>query len=895
MSDKLTIYFFSSTHWDREWYESFQGFRFRLVDVMNEIIDVLENNEQFPVFHMDGQTIVLDDFLQIEPQQKGRLQQLIQNKKLIIGPWYVMPDEYLVSGESLIRNLMKGFRICNDWGVDPWKYGYICDIFGHIAQMPQIFNGFDIDYAMLGRGTNEHTTPAHFRWQSPDGSECTTFKLPDSQGYGAFYNLVIKRVEEEQLDGEATNDLLRKYIDDEAARSPVPVVIIMDGMDHEKIHPETPNYIKRIQALYPNAEVKHVNLLESGKELDTYRELMPIREGELNETAKVEASYLHLITHILSSRYPLKQANDQCQVLLEKWAEPLLAVASLHGLKMQPTYVEKAYEYLLQNHPHDSICGCSIDQVHKDMEYRFDQSKEISQLLISSALKTISPDTTEDLDSHKRLLTLTNPLPFPRKEVITIGLDLNLDYPFVYQEPFGYEKKNSFKIFDCQDKEIPYSLISIKRNWKAREQHKQVDQVDRHTIALEVEVPALGTAQYAVVPFEGASRYLDVMPASDHEAENEFIRLRIRENGTLCIEEKESGRIYDQLGSYLDDGEIGDGWYHVNPTVDRLVSSNGSACEIERLENSIVRTVFQVRHELTVPKEMEYDNHGISRSKEGTYLEIVSKIELAKSAKHVFIETEIVNRAQDHRLRLSLPTQINTEKYFVNQAFTFIDRKTGIDPTTQAWKECEVPESQMSGIVGKRREDGSGLAFVSAYGLHECAALDDARGTINVTLYRSFGRTVLTNGEAGGQLLGTMSFRYAIALVEPSTTSADLVRLQERLQVGIHSETIRVSEKERPVEPISFMSLSESDICMSILKRPEQSELNQIVVRFYNLSSNHSDAVFRCYRQIMKVSEVNLNEEVSSTHDHQGKKLDISLAPWKIRTYCLQLGNGGSI
>src|SRR6478609_7122771 len=158
----LDIHVVSHTHWDREWYLTHEQFRFRLVALIDRLLDLLDSDPSYKYFHLDGQTIVLEDYLEIRPEQETRLRAQIAAGRILIGPWYDMPDEFLVSGESLIRNLMRGHRISREFGVDPWKNGYICDIFGHIAQMPQIFNGFGIRHAVLGRGTNEHNTPAHF-------------------------------------------------------------------------------------------------------------------------------------------------------------------------------------------------------------------------------------------------------------------------------------------------------------------------------------------------------------------------------------------------------------------------------------------------------------------------------------------------------------------------------------------------------------------------------------------------------------------------------------------------------------------------------------------------------------------------------------------------------------
>ena len=182
---KLDIFYFSGTHWDREWYQDFQSYRYRLVKLVDNLMSLIESDPDYKTFHCDGQTVVLEDYCEICPENKEKLKKLITEGKILIGPWYVMPDEFLVSGESLIRNLMKGHQVCKEWGVEPWKYGYICDIFGHIAQMPQIFNGFDIKYSCLGRGTSEGA-PYYFRWKAPDGSETTNFTLDAGHGYGSF-------------------------------------------------------------------------------------------------------------------------------------------------------------------------------------------------------------------------------------------------------------------------------------------------------------------------------------------------------------------------------------------------------------------------------------------------------------------------------------------------------------------------------------------------------------------------------------------------------------------------------------------------------------------------------------------------------------------------------------
>ena len=177
----MKIFYLNSTHWDREWYLPFQGFRYNLVEMVNDLIKTMENDPEYKLFCFDGQTVVLEDYAEIEPEGAKKLRSLIEEGRIVVGPWYVMPDEFLVSGESLIRNLMTGDALAKKWGGKPWKYGYVNDVFGHIAQMPQIFSGFDIQGSYVGRGLG-NTDFNHFVWQAPDGTKCYT----SIGSYGAF-------------------------------------------------------------------------------------------------------------------------------------------------------------------------------------------------------------------------------------------------------------------------------------------------------------------------------------------------------------------------------------------------------------------------------------------------------------------------------------------------------------------------------------------------------------------------------------------------------------------------------------------------------------------------------------------------------------------------------------
>ena len=183
MEKQYEIHLISHTHWDREWYLTFQQFRMRLVKLVDSLLHILETNPEFSHFNFDGQTIVLEDYLEIKPQNRERLEKYIQEGKIAVGPWYILPDEFLVSPEATVRNLLLGHKIAKVFG-QVMKIGYIPDPFGHLSQMPQILRGFDIDNIILWRGFGGEAeqTDSEYYWEGPDGSRLLLIHFP-SIGY----------------------------------------------------------------------------------------------------------------------------------------------------------------------------------------------------------------------------------------------------------------------------------------------------------------------------------------------------------------------------------------------------------------------------------------------------------------------------------------------------------------------------------------------------------------------------------------------------------------------------------------------------------------------------------------------------------------------------------------
>lgn len=888
MNKKLDIFYFSGTHWDREWYQPFQGFRYRLVKMIDGLIKTFESDPEYGVFHLDGQTIVLDDYMEIEPKNRRKIEKLIEEGRLVVGPWYVMPDEFLISGESLIRNLMIGHKKAKEWGAEAWKYGYVCDIFGHIAQMPQIFNGFSIKYALLGRGTTD-SDPKYFRWKAPNGSECLTYKLNDHFGYGDFKHLVYENAGSFSEDGELIAERIKDYIEQELSESDVPIAIIMDGDDHSEVAPDTTKYIKKIRELYPDAEVHHVNLCEQGKLLEKWHDVLPVKEGELNLTAENWHPYLHLITDTLSSYYTIKRENDICQSLLEKQIEPLIFISAYDKIELKKEFADLAYRYLIKNHPHDSICGCSIDAVHKDMEYRFSQVRELCSALITDYVYKMNKARGEEGEKDcEGILTLYNPLPFEADRTVNLELDFKTDYPARYQEPFGYEEINSFRIYDCEGNEIPYQVTGIRRGYLRRYYNNLCSDRDIHNVTLRLKAPACGRAEYKIVPSKTPVRYMKAMKSGETYAENDFIKMEILGNGSLEIYDKKTKRTYTQLGNLVDGGEIGDGWYHAGPVADRKVCTNGGSCTIEKIECGPSRCEFRVVRNLEVPKEIIEDKFGKRRSDETVRLQFVMYAGLSEESRSVDIRLSFDNTAKDHRLKFLIPTGICGD-YFAGQAFYCCGRKSGIDYSTQNWCETERFEKAMNGIVGKRDVGGEGIAFVSAQGLHECAAYDDENGTLDVTLLRSFRKTVLTNGETNCQLNKRLEYKFLLTVLDETVKYSDLLKLQDYMACEPIYSTVFVKDKAELSEPVSRLAVEGENVAVSIIKRAEGGSENDVVIRVFNASAQETGGVIKTFGAISEAAEVNLNEEEINRIAFDEKNVEFCLKPWEIKSIKLKL------
>ncbi len=248
----VDVFFVLHTHWDREWHQPFQVFRLRLVRLIDRLLGILDRDPAFRHFHLDGQTVVLEDYLEMRPERARDMRRSIRTGRIGVGPWYVLPDEFLVDGESIIRNLQRGMRIAAEFG---WvtKVGYLPDQFGHIFQMPQILRGFGIDTAVAWRGLEyDRTVHNEFIWKGPDGSSILGVHLP-ARGYGGLTNL--------SADPAAGMERVKRALDFLAARAASGCVLLLNGDDHAFPDPGIPEFIPAA-----NTQLESVHIVQGSLE-----------------------------------------------------------------------------------------------------------------------------------------------------------------------------------------------------------------------------------------------------------------------------------------------------------------------------------------------------------------------------------------------------------------------------------------------------------------------------------------------------------------------------------------------------------------------------------------------------------------------------------------------------
>lgn len=775
------IHIVSHTHWDREWYLTYEQFRLRLVGLVDRLLDLLESRDDFAYFHLDGQTIVLEDYLELRPEQEPRLRKLIAAGRILIGPWYDMPDEFLVSGESLIRNLQRGHRISKDFGT-PMPVGYLPDLFGHVSQMPQILRNFGLDNAILWRGFGGRK--AEYWWDAPDGSRVLMMHLPP-EGYCNATRVHL-------TNHDAMIERASTAVRNESARTAVGEVLLMNGVDHVEPHPIIPRMVKDLAAAL-GLPVRHstlpayVDAVRSAVNSNGIGASLEVIKGEL----RGGEDYANLLPGVFSARTYIKKANARVQTLLEKRAEPLATLASLLGARYPANELDYAWKTLLQNHPHDSICGCSVDAVHEENMTRFARAEQVGQAIANDAAAVIARAVPAGPDGAVRLVAInTSGTPF--QGVIEAVIDL----PYADAEPRRVDPEAldaPVKLWTATDRitgvttpdgqAVPCQILDqedVVAFIMSRYDTPWGVKATRTRLLIQGDVSPLGYASFDARIGSANSRPDHVkMSVTDRAAANGIVRMNINADGTIDITAVASGTRYERCAAIEDVGDVGDEYNYSPPQHDRrMTNADARDVRVTLVHDGPLRAEFRIDYTLDLPLATTADRQ--SRSSKAAPAAISVFATLDAGSPRVGLRVSIDNPSKDHRVRMMFPVGAAAiDEVRAETAFGVVSRAATKE--RPAHVQMEVPVSYgPTGWFTEAGDDHAG-AIVFGEGLVEYEAYtDDGPPRLALTLLRSVGflsrddLTMRPSGHAGpglatpgAQCLGHHEFRLGF---EPRTS-----------------------------------------------------------------------------------------------------------------------------
>jgi alpha-mannosidase len=867
MTEKFNVFVYHHTHWDREWWTTMQDLRIRLVELIDELLDVLDDDPEFRCFLLDGQTIVLKDYLEIRPENEVRLLKYIHENRIQCGPWYILPDEFLVSGEAHIRNLWLGEKMAGKLGYENLKIGYIPDTFGHISQMPQILQGFGIDNSLIWRGTGGD--PEHFKqefmWEAPDGSKVLTYWFPDG-----YYVVDFLHFDNPEKTYDETYGRVKKSLERWSKRATTDCLLMPYGGDHRLIDKRLPKLINKVNKEFEQYEFHFSSTKEF---IDAIKERSPKLETIKGELREFGEELPHVLPGVLSARMYLKQLNFAGQNWLERYAEPFSALAWKLGRKYESTLLWTAWEFLIQNHPHDSICGCSIDQVHREMIPRFDQSKQIAEIITEKSVQYINEQIdTSEINEKEKALVIHNSLTWERIEMANVLA--------------GREEKvhpGTHRLTDAAGNEIPFQ---VKEAGTTRPMTDKYNFTEIKFIANKI--PALGyktftlskreepldpklkffTAHQASAKLKGSEPLTD-LKIGNGNLENSFLKVEVDPlNGTLTITDKMTGKKYDGLNVFEDSGDAGDEYAYAGPLNDFILRTDQ---KVEKIHVSLAEAghssaTLRVDIHWMLPKAISEDR--LSRQSDYVDTNISTFVTLAAHSKRVNVKTEWNNVTEDHRLRALFPLgeEVNVSKS--EGHFDVLERRV-VPEEGNGWPEPYVPMMPQQGYVSINGAT-KGLTIVNK-GLPEYEVLQDGNGTIALTTLRAIGwcsreDTLVRMGGAGpetptpdAQSLGKNSVEYSIIPHEGDYLQAKSYLKAHEFLTPLYGSLTGRHKGNLPREKGLIKMDDNHTLLLSACKKAERSDA--LILRFWNTAHEKTKAKIQLSEKFTNVCLVNLKEE----------------------------------
>ena len=906
------IYVVSLTHWAREWRFPYEKTRMLLVDMMDGLLDLLDNNPDYPCFHLDGQTILLEDYCEARPENAKRITDYVRNGRLLIGPWLVLPEENQMSGESLVRNFLWGERIGCRFGGN-MKVGYTPTSWGQVSQMPQIMRGFGVDNIIFYRGISADQSPGHYyTWRGPDGSELLGIRLGD-WGRVPFFHFVDRPVAFNRKRGEELHEW-------DAGGKPFRMCGSGSAVGYEFYQPPTGWHPEQIEPAFRELEQVELGqwetphalalecddctgpftltpkiIAEARKRITNDKQIvygdlpgfvalakehlkdteLVVLEGEMRHPQR-RGVFTDIYAEIQACRLPTKYANRRAEFAVQRAAEPLATMAWTLGEAYPQFTLDRANYMLLQNHAHDSIGGCGRDQVDEDVRYRFGQVQILARAVTENAARQIAGHIDSGrFDANDILLVVFNTLPRPRTQVVRAEIDIARD-----------RNVKGFAVRDLDDNEVPAQIIS-RQDCLAIFNHPlelpcRIDS-DRWELDMLAEnVPAMGYKVYRIATADGELRHPGTMCSGPASMANEHLDAQVNRNGTVDIACRQTHQQLRGLNLFEDRGEVGDYWVGAFPRCDRIITSAGCAAKIAVIEGGPLSAAIEVQLTLNLPVRAKQDIS--ARADECRPVPITTVYRLVRGERFLRIKTTITNTVEDHILRTLFPTGVKTDAACAETAFDVVERAIRL-PDTRDWREPYKPVQPHQNFVDL--SDGRcGVAILNR-GLPQYEAVDDPNRTVALTLlraHRAWNSVRLAHypDQYGTQLQGTYTFEYAVLPHSGDWHSGGVAYEAERFNVDPVVGAAGPGDGDLPLTK-SFVEVQGDGLTVSTLKKGEWDDT--LILRICNPTADHIDGRVVLGFDCTEAAVVNLMEaEVERSLPIRDGQITIGVPPKKIVT-----------
>jgi alpha-mannosidase len=906
-TDETGIVLVPHTHWDREWYEPFQVFRFQLVRMFDEVLKTAEADAGFR-FTLDGQTAAIDDYLEIRPENRERVKAMVSRGQLALGPWQILLDEFLCSGETIIRNLQMGISGAQALG-GYMKVGYLPDMFGHVAQMPQILRSAGIGHACLWRGVPSAVTGHSFRWEAPDGSAVRVEYLFD--GYGSALDLLAIP--------ENIPHALAEYRTMTAQRYDRDPVLGMVGTDHMAPDPMLMNWVGAYDS--PQFPIRVGTLEEYVGRFDPDEPLPAVR-GELRSHARG-----NILPGVFSIRRNLKTA----MAVAERMVTEAERLAATHTRSDFEPFVSMSWRRIIESTAHDSVVGSGTDETVDQVDARLREAAQIARAVRDEVTRSIAENVSSDsylavntLPTGRNLMVELE-VPAPQQDIPVVAEasdgtilvvqetghaptmlgDEAMDSSILIErimnrihgrELFG-QQIETYRIaphtLDFDVAEVPsadvFDITALRADlenaievhpgeWKVR-----ITAQPRRRVLVDVPVPAMGTTPFRVYqaqrPAQAGVTYEDGL------LRNGLVTAEVGHDGTVTLTGTD-GTLLTGLGKLVDGGDCGDSYNYGPPASDVLVEEP-SQTWVDVVETGPVRAVLRVTRHYQWPRAL--NRHTGCRATDVIDVPVSMLVELRRGEPFVRLRLQFINEVSDHRLRIHIPLPGDVQESAAEGQFSITAR--GLD-AEGGGGEYPLPTFPAYSFVS------AGPATVLVHDATEYEIV--GRNEIALTVLRAVG-SISVNVHPlrdepaaseipipGAQEQGTgIDIEFAVMASSAGYRNADSIRFSD------HFNASALSVRGRGRDGIGLPPASEGlklrgeNVRMSSLRPVDDG----VEVRVVLLSDEATSAVLE--GDFDRTTTVDLTGRILSSAQADGE-YKFTLAPWEIRTLILRTAGTAS-